>query len=434
MSVIHTVYDHYLSSYGNKRSSRFENQRKEDTEGLYDSFVRISKDVPLYKIRDIGQSFQQAINVKEYAATLKSALAEFAPYGKELKHSMFLRTAAESSNEEIASAAFSGQEIALSSDDYAPAKLTIEKLATPQINRSNMLYPSAQSFEPGRNHFDLSTESALFEFQFNINEEESNVSVLKRIALLVNNANIQIHAEVEATNENMVYLTLTSQNTGTLEDSNLYFEITPQASQSSIRAMKILGIDQVALEPSDARYSIDGTSYTSSVNSINVKNLFEVRLLEATNEGESVTIGFQSDQNAIANYLGSIVDSYNCLLNLTAIRVENVGANRLAYELGQTLQENEALLGQFGISQNNASQLEIDHVQLAKFLSESKEGTIFEGLTEIKDTLYKKADSISYDPLKYTDRLIVAYKNPGRSFLSPYNGSVYSGILIDNYL
>lgn len=433
MSVIHTVYNHYLSSYGNRRSSRFDSQKVQDTEALYDSFIKMSKDSPLYKIRDAGQSFQQAIDVKEYAGQLKSALTKYAPYGKELDHSMFLKTAAESSHEEIASACFTGQSDAMMLDDYTASDLTVEQLATPQVNSGNHLVPNSQSLKPGRYLFDLKSDSDIYEFQFNVPEDEKNLGILNRVASLVNNSTLKISAEIEKDSNGLAYLNLASQETGVTPERPLHFEISAQASASSIQALKVLGIDQVIQQPSNAVYQVDGEQFSSPSNTVQVNESFHVTF-HSSMPSETVKIGFKSDEDAITESLSAIVDAFNNFFDVAKKYTSEGSSHRLVQELRQAAFENRDNLSKFGIAFDEDDTLTLNRNELNQYVESTTEDHVFSSLSNLKDSLYKKADSISYDPLRYTNRIIIAYKNPGRTFASPYVASKYSGILIDSYL
>ena len=48
-------------------------------------------------------------------------------------------------------------------------------------------------------------------------------------------------------------------------------------------------------------------------------------------------------------------------------------------------------------------------------------------------SLLRKTNQISINPMEYVDKTVVAYKNPGKSFASPYNTSQYSGMIFSGY-
>ena len=54
-------------------------------------------------------------------------------------------------------------------------------------------------------------------------------------------------------------------------------------------------------------------------------------------------------------------------------------------------------------------------------------------LNEFKNLLNAKANNASLDPMKYVDKIIVTYKNPGKNLVTPYITSIYSGMMMDRY-
>ena len=47
--------------------------------------------------------------------------------------------------------------------------------------------------------------------------------------------------------------------------------------------------------------------------------------------------------------------------------------------------------------------------------------------------LLKKSRQVSLNPMEYVEKTMVAYKNPGRSFINPYSVSAYSGMMFNGY-
>jgi len=54
-------------------------------------------------------------------------------------------------------------------------------------------------------------------------------------------------------------------------------------------------------------------------------------------------------------------------------------------------------------------------------------------MRELTGRLYHKTSQISLNPMKYVDKTVVAYKNPGKNFANPYVSSNYSGMLFNFY-
>ena len=61
---------------------------------------------------------------------------------------------------------------------------------------------------------------------------------------------------------------------------------------------------------------------------------------------------------------------------------------------------------------------------------------IHDSFTDIQNfakDLYRKSGQVSLNPMQYVDKTIVAYKNPGKNFATPYITSAYSGMLFNSY-
>ena len=52
---------------------------------------------------------------------------------------------------------------------------------------------------------------------------------------------------------------------------------------------------------------------------------------------------------------------------------------------------------------------------------------------DFANSLMRKTSQISLNPMQYVNKTIVAYKNPGRNFATPYITSAYSGMMFNSY-
>jgi len=59
--------------------------------------------------------------------------------------------------------------------------------------------------------------------------------------------------------------------------------------------------------------------------------------------------------------------------------------------------------------------------------------TQFSTIKDFTDSILRKTNQISLDPMEYVERTMVAYKNPGHNFATPYMTSNYSGMLFNSY-
>ena len=65
----------------------------------------------------------------------------------------------------------------MDADNSKQFDITVERLATPQVNRGVYLAPGASDFVPGNYSFDLNTNLSSYEFQYTISGRDTNETV-----------------------------------------------------------------------------------------------------------------------------------------------------------------------------------------------------------------------------------------------------------------
>ena len=80
--------------------------------------------------------------------------------------------------------------------------------------------------------------------------------------------------------------------------------------------MRTLGINDITEMPVNSLFLLNGTEHSSLSNTFTVNNAFELTLKAPSADGESATIGFKADTDAVADNVQSLVNVYNniCLL------------------------------------------------------------------------------------------------------------------------
>mgnify|MGYP006989190234 FL=1 len=78
--------------------------------------------------------------------------------------------------------------------------------------------------------------------------------------------------------------------------------------------------------------------------------------------------------------------------------------------------------------------LALDHDLLRETAMQSQDiMETFGSLKSLSGMLIRKSNEISLNPMNYVQKTVVAYKNPGHTFVSPYNTSAYSGMMFNSY-
>jgi flagellar hook-associated protein 2 len=205
------AYAYYISTYAKKTVSRYDSHKKSELRKVYNEIVKINKDSPLYKIPNLTDAKKYAIDIKENARSIQNVVASLSDQYGSFEDS-FKKKVAMSSDDEKVSVTYIGD----GSEESKTNNFDIEvqRLATPQINQGRFLKDNTLSMRPGAYSFDLNTSGAAYEFQYNINSDETNLDVLDKLARLVNSSSLGITAEILSDGNGSSALKLTSIQTG----------------------------------------------------------------------------------------------------------------------------------------------------------------------------------------------------------------------------
>ena len=77
--------------------------------------------------------------------------------------------------------------------------------------------------------------------------------------------------------------------------------------------------------------------------------------------------------------------------------------------------------------------LELNTEQLGQIISTEDSDAALSSLKNFSQSMMRKSNQISLNPISYIKKTIVAYKNPANTLLSPYVTSAYSGMFFNNY-
>jgi len=427
MSAIDTVYNYYLTTYGKTNaSSRFESHKKSELRDVYNKIVKENKEEPLYKINMTDDVERFIIDLKESARQTKNVTSFLSGDGEGVE-GVFNQKVATSSDEDSVSVTYigSGENV----DPSETFKLGVKELAKPQIIMGKFLPNTKRDFEEGNFSFDLDTPSNSYEFQFDIDSTENNLSIQQKIARLINRSDIGINAEVVDNGDGASALRLQSKQTGLAEGEEYLFKIQSGSSWNEIHTM---GLDQITIDASSAVFTLNGKEHKALANTFTINNEFEINL-KGVSETES-TIGFKANVDSISDSVDTLLASYNTLIDLgEAYGLEN-GYNRLSNEVTGIWHTLSDGLNSVGIFENEEGRLFLDREKMSEAVSSDRAENTFNILDGFKNAMSRESDKISMNPVKYIDKRVVEYKNPGKNFSAPYASSVYAGLMINEGL
>ncbi|MBR1853031.1 MAG: flagellar capping protein [Lachnospiraceae bacterium] len=428
MSIaLNNVYNNYLTTYQPKTLTRHDAHKKSELRGVYNSIVKLNKEAPWYLPTTSKETQNYAVDLKENARELHNTLADL---GGLEEDGLLNKKSAFSSNENIATATYIGDETGAS----PKFELEVTSLASPQENLGKFLDDGASALPPDTYSFDVSINDMNYEFQFAVAPGETNKDVQSRLMRLVNNSNIGIHADM-IESEGRTALRLTSDSSGLPYGKSEIFQITDDHTSKSSGTVDYFGLDYTSQAATNASFILNGEPSTATSNQFTIGKQFEVQLKGITGEDESVTIGLKEDIDSFADNVSQLVGGYNAFMKAASNYLSSQSKS------SNLVQEMKGIAGLYhnsmeamGLNMAEDGTLEVDSALLRESAMQSEDiSETFSYLKDFSAALMRKSNQISLNPMDYVDRKIVAYKNPGHNYVSPYTTSAYSGMMFNSY-
>lgn len=430
MAAIDTAYSYYLSTYASKSASRYDTHKKSELRNIYNTIVKINKESPLYKFQNTGDVQKFAIDIKESALNIKNVVASLSDDDDISK--AFQKKIAYSTQEDIVTANYIGTN--QQAEDMSSFTIEVLQLAKPQINLGTFLDKGRLDLRPDTYSFDLETNSAAYEFQFNVAPTDSNYTVQQKIVNLITNAGISLQGSIIEDEEGRSAIQIESGATGRNLGEEYLFNITPQGNHNSMTALQVLGINHISQPSQNAEFLLNGTERSSFTNTFSINNAFELTLHSISEEGNPATIGFKANVDAIADNIQTLVDSYNGIIETADKYSESQHQSaRLFHDMSSAAFALQNDLEALGLMVDSHGEISVDKALLAEAVDTEDSDESFYVLNDFKNLLDEKATNASLDPMKYVDKVVVVYKDPDNTLATPYITSIYSGMMMDRY-
>lgn len=430
MAAIDSAYSYYLSTYASMASSRYDTHKKSQLRAVYNNIVKTNKDSPLYKIKNSGEGKKFAIDIKEHTRSIQNVVAALSDTDGS-GGSSFYRKIAESSDEESVGAEYIGTN--QDADDSMRFDVKVMQLATPQINQGEFLSENKSDIKPGVYSFDLNTEFNSYEFQYSVSDKDTNRDVQNKMIRLINSAGIGLKAELVQNREEKTAIRIESKQTGLSDNEQYLFEILPSPDPGSMRAMKVLGINNVEKMAQNSSFLLNGTEHSSLSNTFTVNNDFELTLRKPSAKDTPAHIGFKTNADAVADNVQSLVNVYNNMVQLSYNYSDTQESNKLLRDMVNVTRPYHNELEAIGLQVKSDGKIDVDRSLLTDAVTAPDSKDCFSLLNEFKDDLNKTATNASIDPMNYVSKVLIAYKNPVHNFATPYITSIYSGMMLDRF-
>ncbi|NLL75942.1 MAG: flagellar filament capping protein FliD [Clostridiales bacterium] len=429
-AVLNSIHNNYLTAYTPNRNSRFDAHNKSELRNIYNSMIKLNKDAPLYKLDTSKESKAFVVAIKEDARLLRNTIASLGGLDEE---KILNKKVAYSSKEDMVSVSFIGE---LADGKEAPSyNIEINSLASGQFNVGVFLPDSKVKLSPDTYSFDISINELNYEFQYNIKENETNRDIQKRLSKLITNADIGLRADVIEDGKGNSSLRLSSVSEGLKNNDSSIFTVSDDHTSKKPGSVSYFGLDYLARPASNAEFLLNGVAYTSKSNNFTIDNLYDVTLKGVSSmEGEAVTIGLKTDVESLTENVSSLLKGYNFFVeNMSGYADSFSGSRRLLNEVKGITERYQSSFDVIGLKIRENGTISINKDELASAVLSDYAKEDFSSIKNFANSLIRKTDQISLNPMNYANKVIVAYKSPGKNFPAPYISSTYSGMLYNFY-
>lgn len=430
-AALNTVYNYYLTTYAPKSTSQYDTHKKSELRNIYNSIVKLNKESPLYLMDTSKETRKFAVGLKENARLLRNTIASLG--GLDEKE-MFNKKTAYSSNEDLVSASYIGE--ASAGDSVPSFNIEVTALASNQVNLGTFL-PSNErvALSPDAYSFDITINDLSYEFQYNIHEGETNRELQERLSRLISNADIGITADILEDDKGNSSLRLTSAASGLKENKDYIFRVTDDKTSKKNGTVDYLGLAFMSRSPSNAEFILNGEPRSASSNHFTIDKKFELTLNRISRtDGESANIGLKTDLDSLTENINNLVSGYNSFIKAASEYLDlHPKSHKLLNEMAGMSRLYQPQLEQLGFEFKSDGQLSLNDSNFKRSVLNVEDRQQISSIRDFTNSVLRKTNQISLNPMEYVDKTIVAYKNPGHNFVAPYVTSNYSGMLFNSY-
>ncbi len=429
-TTLNTVYNHYLTSYAPKSTSSYDTHKKSELRSVYNSIVKLNKESPLYLIESSKDTNEFAIGIKEGARELRNTIVSLGGVNED---EMLNKKVAYSSNENIATASYIGDS---EDTDSVPAlEIEVKNLASPQVNTGNFLPSNSMNLAIGSYSFDIGINDLNYEFQFNIKKGDTNKDLQDRLSRLITNSNIGLEATTIEDADGNSALRLQSNATGLQNGQGILFTITDDRTSKAAGSVNYLGISDVTRLAANSDFLLNGQERSTASNNFTIEKTYEITLNGLSSaEGETTTIGLKNDTESLTENINHLILGYNDFIKAASEHLTATSRSEtLLSEMNRISSYYKNGLDSLGLKLNEEGYMNVDTKQLENAANSEDAKDLFSTVKDFANSLFRKTNEVSLNPMQYVNKTMVAYKNPGRSFSSPYVTSAYSGMMFNSY-
>ena len=428
--ALQNVYNNFLPQFMPK-TTRYDTHKKDELRSVYTAILRQTKESPLFLPLSGENVIEYAVNMKENARDLSNVIASLS---NDRTLNLLDKKTAYSTDEDVAVAKYIGDDNTVDADETPSFDLGVRKLASKQTNMGKFIDDGAMTLEPDTYSFDIHIGDTDYEFQFNVEPGDTNKEMEEKLARLINRSNIGVEVSVVSDNAGRSALKIESVATGQPGGKDTIFNVSDDNTSKRAGAVDYFGVGDVTEKPRNAEFTLNGNSHSAYSNSFTIDKAYEITLKGTSEEGKDARIGLKPDVESLISNVESLVDGYNRFITKATDYTETYGlSNKFRNEMRgiQNVYRNE--LDAIGLTFKDNGELEIDDKYLRAAAFEGDHNETLRPITDFASEILLEAKKISLNPMNYTDRIVVEYKNPGHNFANPYITSMYSGMMFSSY-
>ena len=429
-----TTYNYFMSNYAASinKSNRYDTHKKSELKGIYNSIVKMNKDNPIYMFKKSQEATAMAVDIKESARELTNTMASIAK-DRYSEDSLFDKRVAYSSDPDVLDVNYIGDDS--DADMGTTFRIEVKELAQPQVNQGREMFPNDDvMLGSGDYSFDVDINDINYEMQFSVNPGENNETLMERVAKLFNKSSIGIEASIKSGEYGQIYMELTSTATGESSNGEKIFNIRANETPGSQDVMEYMGLDNTSRLSSNSAFLLNGSERSSYANEFTVNKNFEISLKDISGAAGPVTVGFKTPTDSIVDNITRVANAYNNMIDTATGTEGGFTSHKLLREMGHLSGEFRNDLEALGINVDDEGRMSVDENLLVSNLNDEK------GNREVKDTmtgfetaLSRLTNRVLLNPMDYTDKTLVSYKNPTVSHYNAPYFSAYSGMMFNSY-
>lgn len=423
------VYNNLLTTYSPKPLTKYDTHKASELRNIVNKISKIASTSPVYlvKLTDAKQTY--ALGVKESSMLLNKNLKELSDTSNE---GVFARKKAYSSDLRSVDTEIIG-------DDYSKLpkefKLSVNHLATPQVNMGNELAANYSRIDAGTYKFRVRVADDIYDFQYNIKRDASNRDIIEGLSSFINKADIGLTASVEYADDSkhMLCMCVQSVMTGSSMGERIFNLADTGDLKGKNGIIEYLGIDNMLEAPTSSEFYVDGAEKHTLSNEFIISKALKVSLKDTTDY--EVDINYLPDSDSIIAGVQKIIDVYNYMVESTDTYANISNQNlKLVAEMSNVIRPYRSELEACGISFDKSGKMQLDKSLAVQSINEGELQKLFAADSPFTKGLLKKTDEIKLNPMDYVDKITVSYPNYKKAPQGfAYITSLYSGMLFNSY-